>query len=98
VACRTSYLSLTSRRPTKPAATQDGRLDSSTPYRTSVLPLWRPPVLTISNVCKTVLSNGLAVLSERMENVRSVSIGIWLKTDQAVCGTLLKSSDFKCLL
>jgi predicted Zn-dependent peptidase len=37
-------------------------------------------VLTISNVCKTVLSNGLAVLSERMENVRSVSMGIWLKT------------------
>ena len=37
-------------------------------------------MLTISNVCKTVLSNGLAVLSERMENVRSVSMGIWLKT------------------
>ena len=37
-------------------------------------------MLTTSNVCKTVLSNGLVVLTERMEHVRSVSMGIWLKT------------------
>ena len=37
-------------------------------------------MFTTSNVCKAVLSNGLAVLTERMKHVRSVSMGIWLKT------------------
>jgi predicted Zn-dependent peptidase len=30
------------------------------------------------NICKQVLPNGLTVISERMEHVRSISVGIWL--------------------
>lgn len=37
-------------------------------------------MLTANNVLKTTLSNGLTVLTERMEHVRSVSVGVWLKT------------------
>src|SRR5450631_1955170 len=31
------------------------------------------------NIRKTVLPNGLTILSERMEHVRSVSMGVWIK-------------------
>src|SRR3954451_25025088 len=32
------------------------------------------------NIRREVLSNGLTILSEEMEHIRSVSIGIWIKT------------------
>ena len=32
------------------------------------------------NIRRTVLPNGLTILSEEMEHIRSVSIGIWIKT------------------
>jgi predicted Zn-dependent peptidase len=35
---------------------------------------------TTNDVCTTVLSNGLTVITERMDHVRSVTLGIWLKT------------------
>jgi predicted Zn-dependent peptidase len=34
----------------------------------------------IRNVRRAVLSNGLTVITEQMEHIRSVSIGIWVKT------------------
>jgi len=37
-------------------------------------------VLATNHVRTTILPNGLAVLTERMEHVRSMSMGIWLKT------------------
>src|SRR5262244_3724375 len=32
------------------------------------------------NICRTVLPNGLMVITEQMPQIRSVSIGIWVKT------------------
>ncbi len=32
------------------------------------------------NLCRTVLPNGLVLLTERMEHLRSVSMGVWIKT------------------
>src|SRR4051794_26815012 len=32
------------------------------------------------NIHKTVLPNGLTILTEEMNHIRSVSIGIWVKT------------------
>ncbi|MHB1960039.1 MAG: M16 family metallopeptidase, partial [Acidobacteriaceae bacterium] len=32
------------------------------------------------NIRRTELSNGLVILTERMEHVRSVSMGVWVKT------------------
>jgi predicted Zn-dependent peptidase len=37
-------------------------------------------VLATNHIRTTILPNGLTVLTERMEHVRSVSMGIWLKT------------------
>ena len=37
-------------------------------------------MLATNHVRTTILPNGLAVLTERMEHVRSMSMGIWLKT------------------
>src|SRR5262249_22578906 len=34
----------------------------------------------IRNIHREVLPNGLTILTERMEHIRSVSIGIWVKT------------------
>ncbi len=34
----------------------------------------------VRNIRRTVLPNGLIILSEEMENIRSISIGIWIKT------------------
>jgi predicted Zn-dependent peptidase len=34
----------------------------------------------VRNIRRTLLPNGLTILSEEMENIRSVSIGIWIKT------------------
>ncbi len=34
----------------------------------------------VRNIRRTILPNGLTILSEEMENIRSVSIGIWIKT------------------
>ena len=32
------------------------------------------------NIRKTVLPNGLTILTERMEHVRSVAMGVWIKS------------------
>jgi predicted Zn-dependent peptidase len=37
-------------------------------------------VKEVRNVRREVLSNGLTVITEQMEHIRSVSIGIWIKT------------------
>ena len=37
-------------------------------------------VADIRNIKKKVLPNGLTILTEKMEHIRSVSIGIWVKT------------------
>ena len=37
-------------------------------------------VADVRSVRRTVLPNGLTVLSEEMDHIRSVSIGIWIKT------------------
>ncbi|MGH9648921.1 MAG: insulinase family protein, partial [Terriglobales bacterium] len=34
----------------------------------------------LRNIKREVLPNGLTVLTEEMQHIRSVSIGIWLKT------------------
>ena len=40
----------------------------------------RPLLSEPRNIHREVLSNGLLVLSEEMQHIRSVSIGIWMKT------------------
>ena len=43
-----------------------------------------PPIptdtTTVRNLRRTVLSNGLIVLTERMEHLRSVAMGVWVKS------------------
>lgn len=39
-----------------------------------------PDVMQSRNVRRTQLENGLVILTERMEHVRSVSMGVWVKT------------------
>ena len=34
---------------------------------------------TVRNLRRTVLPNGLIVLTERMEHLRSVAMGVWVK-------------------
>ena len=36
--------------------------------------------MTERNLRRTVLSNGLIVLTERMEHLRSVAMGVWVKS------------------
>jgi predicted Zn-dependent peptidase len=43
-------------------------------------PAWRPLADELRNIQREVLPNGLTVLTEQMEHIRSVSIGIWVKT------------------
>ena len=42
--------------------------------------LTRPPISEPRNIQREVLPNGLIVLSEEMPHIRSVAIGIWMKT------------------
>ena len=37
-------------------------------------------MFTPKNIRTTYLPNGLAILTERMEHTRCVSMGVWLKT------------------
>lgn len=37
-------------------------------------------MVTERNIQRTVLSNGLTILTERMEHLRSVAMGVWIKT------------------
>jgi predicted Zn-dependent peptidase len=39
-----------------------------------------PDIAQNRNIRRTELSNGLIILTERMEHVRSVSMGVWIKT------------------
>src|SRR5690348_11666075 len=43
-------------------------------------PILRQGLPLMPNVRKEVLSNGLTILTEPMTSVRSVSVGIWLRT------------------
>jgi predicted Zn-dependent peptidase len=38
------------------------------------------PSLDISHYEKTILENGITVISERIESVRSIAVGVWVKT------------------
>ena len=40
----------------------------------------RPATHKPRDIARTVLPNGLRVITERMENVRSVSVGVWIGT------------------
>src|SRR5712672_339085 len=42
--------------------------------------LTRPPLTEPRNIQREVLPNGLIVLSEEMAHIRSIAIGIWMKT------------------
>src|SRR5262252_2812137 len=42
--------------------------------------LTRPPLSEPRNIQREVLPNGLIVLSEEMAHIRSIAIGIWMKT------------------
>src|SRR6476660_2682251 len=42
--------------------------------------LTRPPLNEPRNIHREVLPNGLIVLSEEMAHIRSIAIGIWMKT------------------
>src|SRR5579864_4119684 len=42
--------------------------------------LTRPPLTEPRNIKREVLPNGLIVLSEEMAHIRSIAIGIWMKT------------------
>src|SRR5712671_1372655 len=42
--------------------------------------LTRPPLTEPRNIQREVLANGLIVLSEEMAHIRSIAIGIWMKT------------------
>src|SRR5215469_10839633 len=42
--------------------------------------LTRPPISEPRNIQREVLPNGLIVLSEEMPHIRSIAIGIWMKT------------------
>ena len=42
--------------------------------------LTRPPLSEPRNIQREVLPNGLIVLSEEMKHIRSIAIGIWMKT------------------
>src|SRR5579859_6695522 len=42
--------------------------------------LTRPPISEPRNIQREILPNGLIVLSEEMPHIRSIAIGIWMKT------------------
>ena len=46
----------------------------------AIIELEKTDTTTIRNLRRTVLPNGLIVLTERMEHLRSVSMGVWVKS------------------
>src|ERR1044071_2298562 len=39
-----------------------------------------PMVQEVRNICRQKLANGLTVITEQMQHIRSASIGVWLQT------------------